>query len=418
MYGLVDCNNFFASCERVFRPDLTGKPVIVLSNNDGCIIARSNEAKKLGIKMGQPLYQVKDIVEKNKVAVFSSNYILYNDMSKRVHSLLKMMVPNTEVYSIDESFINLEGIPKNQLAQLGKTISETIREYTGIPVSVGIAPTKTLAKIAAELCKKYPKLQGSCFLHKPQDIEKVLRKFPVGDVWGIGRRYTKKLNAMNVFTAWDFVQLPASRVQKEMTIMGLKTRNELLGTPCIEFIDHSRNKLHICTSRSFAKEISELPTLIGQVALFTTIAAEKLRKQGSVCGEIVAFLHTNYHKKNEKRQFEARAITLPMSTDSTVELIKAASEAVKQIFRNGYPYKKAGIFLTHIQSKDAIQTAMFTSFNYQKHTKLMATIDNINKKQGTRSVISAASSSKDVLMNRNHLSPQYTTKWDEILVVR
>jgi DNA polymerase V len=339
-------------------------------------------------------------------------------MSRRVHNIVKMMAPNTEIYSIDESFINLEGIPKSQLAQLGKKMSETIRESTGIPVSVGIAPTKTLAKIAAELCKQYPKLQGSCFMHEPQDIEKVLRKFPVGDVWRIGRRYTKKLNAMNVFTAWDFVQLPVSRIQKEMTIMGVKTLNELNGTPCIEFIDHSRAKHHICTSRSFAKEISDLPTLIGQVALFTTIAAEKLRKQESVCGEIVVFLHTNYHKKEKFRQFESHAITLHTSTDSTVELIKAATEGVKQVHRKGYPYKKAGVFLAHIQSKNAVQTALFSTFDFEKHTKLMATIDKINKKQGARSVISAASYSNDVVMNRNYLSPQYTTKWEEILVVK
>ena len=418
MYGLVDCNNFFASCERVFRPELATQPVLVLSNNDGCVIARSNEVKRLGIKMGQPFYQIKEIVEKNNVAVFSSNYILYNDMSRRVLNTLKMLVPNTEVYSIDESFIDLSGIPEAQLAPLGKMITETVKQCTGIPVSVGIAPTKTLAKIAAELCKQYPKLQGSCFLHKPQDIEKVLKKFPVGDVWGIGRRYSKKLNEMNVFTAWDFTQLTLSRVQKEMTVVGAKTWNELRGTPCIEFIDHSRNKHHICTSRSFAKEISDLQTLIGQVALFTTIAAEKLRKQGSVCAEIVVFLHTNYHKKGELRQFDNHAITLPMSTDSTIELIKAATEAVKLLFKRGYQYKKAGVFLAHIQSKNAVQTTLFSKQDFEKHTKLMNAIDKINRKQGERAVMVAASGGNDIVMNRNYLSPQYTTRWGEVLVVR
>jgi DNA polymerase V len=301
---------------------------------------------------------------------------------------------------------------------MGRKIAETIKQCTGVPVSVGIAPTKTLAKMAAELCKTYPKLQGSCFLHKPQDIEKVLRKFPVGDVWGIGRKYAKKLNAMNVNTAWEFTQLSSSRVQKEFTIGGVRPWKELQGTPCIEFIDHSRAKQHICTSRSFVKEISDLPSLIGYVALFTTIAAEKLRKQGSVCSEVVAFLHTNYHKTNDFRQFESHAITLPMSTDSSFELIKAASEAVKLLFKNGYKYKKAGVFLAHIQSKAAVQTALFSSHDFEKHSKLMATIDKINKKQGSRSVIVAASSCNDIVMNRNHLSPQYTTKWDEILIVR
>ena len=223
MYALADCNNFFVSCERVFRPELNGKPVVVLSNNDGCIIARSNEAKALGIKMGTPLFEARDVIEKNGVAVFSSNYQLYGDMSNRVMSILKETVPAIEVYSIDEAFLNLEGLPLEELQQKGRDLSARIRKDTGIPVSIGMAPTKTLAKIASKLCKQYPKLQGCCLMYRPQDVEKVLRKFPVGDVWGIGRKYRKKLELMGIHTAWDFCSMPRSEVSRMMSVTGVKT---------------------------------------------------------------------------------------------------------------------------------------------------------------------------------------------------
>ena len=233
MFALADCNNFFASCERVFRPDLQGKPVIVLSNNDGCAVARSNEAKALGIKMGDPLFKIRDIVNKHKIAVFSGNMALYGDMSQRVRWVLEDFAPSIEVYSIDEAFLDLRGMENIDFDKYAKTISKRCYKMTSIPVSVGIAPTKTLAKIASKLCKQYPRLKGGCYMHRPEDIEKVLRKYPIEDVWGIGRRTTTKLKLMGVYTAYDFTQMSESRVRSLFSITGLRTWKELQGIPCI-----------------------------------------------------------------------------------------------------------------------------------------------------------------------------------------
>lgn len=234
MYGLCDCNNFFVSCERVFRPDLAGRPVVVLSNNDGCVIARSNEAKALGIGMGQPLFQIQPLIAWHKVEIFSANFALYGDMSRRVMTTLRDSVPRIEIYSIDEAFFDLQGI-KEPLDVFGRTVGHTIRRNTGIPVSIGIAPTKTLAKIASKLAKRYPKLDGCCYMHRPQDIEKVLSTFPLRDVWGIGRRYGKMFDAMRVDTALQFTQLPQEWVHRRMGVTGLRTWNELQGIECISF---------------------------------------------------------------------------------------------------------------------------------------------------------------------------------------
>ncbi|MBQ3820989.1 MAG: Y-family DNA polymerase, partial [Bacteroidales bacterium] len=237
MFALADCNNFFVSCERVFRPELNGRPVIVLSNNDGCAVSRSNEAKALGIKMGAPLFQIRELVEKHGVAVFSSNFALYGDMSRRVQEVLRRYSPAVEQYSIDEAFLDLRGIQIPDPDALAKEISSECRRRTAIPVSVGIAPTKTLAKIASKLCKQYPKLRGGCYMHRPEDIEKVLRRFPAADVWGIGRRSARKLEAAGIRSAWDFTRLPEVAVRKRFALPGLRTWKELQGIPCIEFED-------------------------------------------------------------------------------------------------------------------------------------------------------------------------------------
>ena len=256
MYGLCDCNNFFVSCERVFRPDLNGRPVVVLSNNDGCIIARSNEAKAAGIKMGQPLYQAQPLIKKYGITIFSANFTLYGDMSNRVMTTLRSLVPSTEVYSIDEAFFDLRGIAE-PLDEYGRRTGRIIRRNTGIPVSIGIAPTKTLAKIASKLAKSYPKLYGCCYMHRPQDIEKVLSTFPLRDIWGIGRRYSKMFDSLGITTARQFVQLPKEWIQKRMGITGLKTWSELQGIPCIDFDDLPSQKQQITVSRSFPLEIYE-----------------------------------------------------------------------------------------------------------------------------------------------------------------
>lgn len=418
MYGLADCNNFFVSCERVFRPDLQGKPVIVLSNNDGCAVARSNEAKALGIKMGVPLFQVRDIVEKHGVTVFSSNYALYGDMSNRVQTTLRQMVPAVEVYSIDEAFLDLRGLEHTDLDALAKNISSVCKRNTGIPVSVGIAPTKTLAKIASKLCKQYPKLRGGCYMHRPQDIEKVLRKFPIEDVWGIGRRYSKRLKAYGVNTAWDFTQLEPRWIQQEMGVVGMNIWNELRGKPSIEFETHIQDKQQICVSRSFSKEIYDFEALAEQVSLFTSMACEKLRKQKSACHYVLVFLLTNRHKESAPQHMEGRTIAFPVGTDSTLEINESVLKALRAMYKQGYGYKKAGAILSGIIPKASVMPDMFDTVDRQKHDHLMSVVDTINAKNGHSGVYFASQSLEGIRMNRQHLSQRFTTEWDEIITVK
>lgn len=417
MYGLADCNNFFVSCERVFNPALNGRPVVILSNNDGCVISRSNEAKRIGIKMGQPFYQLGEMVRRYDVAVFSSNYALYGDMSKRVQQTLRSLVPATEVYSIDESFLDLRGVEDSKLDELGHRISYIVQRNTGIPISVGISPTKTLAKIASKLCKQYPKLRGSCYMHRPQDIETVLRKFPIEDVWGIGRRFSVMLQSQGVRTAWDFAQWPVDRVQRLMHVGGVKTWRELHGEPCVEFEEVGKDKQQITVSRSFSKELTEVQDVQQQIALFTSMAAEKMRKQQSVCGAIMVFLMTNRHREDKPQQFANRLITLPMGTDSTIELVDVATKVAGELFQKPFQYKKAGVILSDITPKSAVQTVLFDEVDHDKHNRLMSALDAINKKQGARSVVVAAAGFDGIKMNRQHLSHNYTSEWDDIISI-
>ncbi len=418
MFGLADCNNFFVSCERVFRPDLNGQPVIILSNNDGCVIARSNEAKRLGIKMGHPYFQLEAIIKRHKVTVFSSNYALYSDMSQRVQQTLRSLCPATEVYSIDESFLNLRGIKDEDLDSFGHFVSAKVLKDTGIPISVGISHTKTLAKIASKLCKQYPKLRGSCYMHRPEDIEKVLRKFPIEDVWGIGRRFSAMLKSRNIQFANDFAQLPLDFVRKKMHLGGMKTWYELHGRPCIEFEAHIPDKQQIMVSRSFSKEIHSLEDITQQVSLFTSMAAEKLRKQGSVCHALQVFLLTNRFRQDQEQHYDNQLITLQAPSDSTVELVNIAVNTTAGIFRKGTFYKKAGVILTQLSSKGSVQTTLFDEVDREKHDRLMHAMDIINEKQGQRTVVVATAGFDGVKMNRNHLSPNYTTDWNDILTVK
>lgn len=418
MYGLADCNNFFVSCERVFNPSLNGRPVIILSNNDGCVISRSNEAKALGIKMGQPFYQLKDFIARNNVSVFSSNYVLYSDMSLRVQKTLQSLVPATEVYSVDESFLDLRGIPEEKLDELGHRISYIVQRNTGIPISVGISPTKTLAKIASKLCKQYPKLKGSCFMHRPQDIQKVLSKFPIEDVWGIGRRFSTMLKSRNILTASDFTKQSVDWVQSLMHIGGVKTWRELNGTPCIEFEEYRKDKQQITVSRSFGKELSDIESVEQQIALFTSMAAEKLRKQNSLCNTLIVFMCTNRHRKDHPQRFANQLIPLKVATDSTLELVNVATKTVREIFRKPYLYKKAGVILSDIQSNECMQTVLFDDVDHDKHARLMNALDKINQKQGHHSVVVASAGFEGIRMNRQHLSPNYTSEWDEIIQIK
>lgn len=416
MVGICDANNFYVSCERVFNPALNGRPAVVLSNNDRCIIARSNEAKAIGLKMGQPIYQVRDTLRTYNVALCSPNFPLYQDMSDRMQAILKRFAP-TIVYSIDEAFLDFRDFDTGKLDALGHTISRTVRHSTGLPVSIGIAPTKTLAKIASKLCKKYPKLNGCCLMHKAEDIEKVLKKFPVGDVWGIGPRYEKMLAANEIRTAYDFTQMPSQWIRKKMSVVGLRTWKELRGEPCIEIDEIAPDKQQICTSRSFPSEVSDFDTLHTAVASFTATCAEKLRRQKSVCGELYVFIYTDWHKE-QSQSFERRIVKLVTPTDSTLELTAMAAAALRQIYKSGFGYKKAGVILGDISPRMGVQTALFDPIDRDKHSRLMTVMDDLNRKQGRGTVGVAAGRHKLLETVHEHLSRQFTTDINDILKVK
>ena len=419
MFALADCNNFFASCERVFRPDLNGKPVIVLSNNDGCAVARSNEAKALGIKMGDPYFKIRDIVERNGVAVFSSNFALYGDMSRRVQEVLRGFAPSVEVYSIDESFLDLRGAPIEDYDSYAKEISSACWRMTSLPVSVGIAPSKTLAKIASKLCKQYPALRGGCFLHRPQDIEKVLRQFPVGDVWGIGRRSRKKLESMGVRTAWDYAQFPESTVRMLFHLPGFRTWKELKGEPCIEFEDMVEPRLSICVSRSFAHEIYDPGLLSEQVANFAGSAVGKLRAQGSMVREMTVFALTNRFKTGSPQTFSSHLAVFPDPTDDYRAVLSTAMSATRELFRTSYGYKKAGVVFTKLVGKEDLLGSLFAdAAALEKGERLSSAIDTLTAAYGRGIVRFGTQGDGRILSNREHQSPRYTTQWGELPKVK
>ena len=415
MFALADCNNFFASCERVFRPELNGKPVVVLSNNDGCAVARSNEAKALGIKMGDPLFKIRDIVEKGHVAVFSSNFALYGDMSRRVQEVLAEYAPCVEQYSIDEAFLDLRGMTIEDPDAYAKEISSQCKRLTTIPVSVGIAPTKTLAKIASKLCKQYPKLKGGCYMHRPEDIEKVLRKFPVGDVWGIGRRSAAKLTSMGVQTAWDYVNLPENAVRKLFALPGWKTWQELKGIPCIEFEDMVEPKQSICVSRSFAHEIADCELLCEQVANFAADAARHLRAQGSLALEMATFAFTNRFKEGTPQTYGSHLAVFPDGTSEHRAIVAAAVSSAKALYRKGFGYKKAGVVITKLIQKDDATGSLFADeAASDTERRLSETIDRISSSYGRGAVRFGVQGDGKIRSSREHQSPHYTTLWSDI----
>ena len=415
MFALADCNNFFVSCERVFRPDLQHKPVIVLSSNDGCAIARSNEAKALGIRMGDPFFKIKGLVEKHNIEVFSGNMPLYGDMSQRVRWVLEEFAPAIEVYSIDEAFLDLRGVQGIDFDEYAKAISQRCWKLVSIPVSVGIAPTKTLAKIASKLCKQYPKLKGGCYMHRCQDIEKVLRKFPVEDVWGIGRRSASKLKAMGVNSAYDFTQLNEAVIKNIFGVTGLRTWRELKGEPCIEFEDGFEAKQSICVSRSFSSEIHELPELCEQIANFASSVAEKLRSQNSVACELCIFAYTNRFKENEPQMYGNRLVQLSTPTNDQRVIVARSIEAVKELFSKGYGYKKAGVIATRIMPVQNVMRSLFEdTASVEKEHKLTSVVDAVNKAFGRGAVKLAVQGSGKIKTSSENQSPHYTTKWSDI----
>lgn len=414
MFALVDCNNFYASCERVFRPDLRSVPIVVLSNNDGCVIARSNESKKLGIKMGVPAYQIKDEVKKYGIKVFSSNYTLYGDMSNRVMTILSSYSPNIEIYSIDEAFLDMTGF--DNLPEYGRHIVDTTTKWTGIPVSMGIAPTKTLAKVANKFAKKYKGYKGVCVIDTAEKRIKALQKTDIGDVWGIGRQNEKKLNALGVKTAYDFTQLQRSWVRKYMTVVGERTWLELNGISCINLEEVQPDKKQICTSRAFGKTITDIEQLKEAVSYYASVCAEKLRSQRSCACSVMVFIHTNNFREDLPQYFNNKIIKLPVPTNSTMEITKYVLDALKCIYRDGYQYKKAGVIITEITSDNGIQTNLFDTVDREKHNRLMNVVDNLNK-GFTRNILNLAiqGQNKQWNLKRDLLSPCYTTKLSDVI---
>ncbi len=418
MIGLCDCNNFFVSCERVFNPSLNGRPVVVLSSNDGCVIARSNESKALGIKMGQPLFQARSIIEQHNVALHSTNFPLYGDMSRRVMETLREELPSIEVYSIDEAFLDMSQIATESLKGYGERLSRKVRRNTGIPVSIGIAPTKTLAKIASKLCKSYPKLNGACLLYRAEDVEKVLTKLPIEEVWGIGRRSSKMLKMYDIHTAQRFREAPREWIQRKMGLTGLRTWLELNGESSILFDDRPSDKKSIMVSRSFAHEIETLEELHEALTGFVSSAAEKLRRQESVAGAMQVFILTNRHRPELAQYNGSEMILFDTPTQSTIEFASNASRALRKIFKKGYGYKKAGVILYDIRPNSGVQSSLFDSTDHTKHKSLMKQLDSINSHYGKNSVRLGAQSSNKSKVNSQYLSPGYTTRWEDIILVK
>lgn len=418
MFALADCNNFFVSCERVFRPDLEGRPVIVLSRNDGCAIARSNEAKALGVKMGDPYFKLRDLIERNNIAVFSGNMALYADFSRRIRSILREAAPQIEVYSIDEAFLDMRGVDNVDFDTFSKGLSMRCRKLTGIPVSVGVAPTKTLAKIAAQLCKSYPKLRGGCFMHRDADIEKVLKRFPIEDVWGIGRRSAPRLKEQGVNTAYDFCRLNEGWIMRRMGVVGLRTWRELHGIPAIGFDSVAEPRQSICNSRSFSSEIYDIGELSEQIAKFAAMTAERLREQHSVCSRLTVFAATNRFHTSDVQQCGHITIPLIEPTDSTLAIVRASREALAEIFVRGAGYKKAGVIASAITPREGTPISMFSAESNERHHRLMQAIDEINRKSEGRGIVLASEGQSDVKALSRHRSPLYTTSWDELPVVK
>ena len=416
MIALADCNNFYASCERVFNPGLRNKPIVVLSNNDGCIIARSNEAKSLGIKMGEPVFKVRHVIKKNNVYVFSTNFALYGDMSSRVMSLLDDMSPEIEIYSIDEAFINFDGI-KDQL-KIASHIRRTIKKSTGIPISIGIAKTKTLAKVANYIAKRHMK-RDICLLIGQNNILKTLKCLPVSKIWGIGSKYSRILNSYNIKTAYDFIQLNEEWVLKKMTIMGLRIQNELKGKPCFSIENNPSYKKNICTSRSFDGTVERLQLIQEAITTHAVRCAEKLRAEKSCARYVSVVLKTNPFDTLGEYYSGYRSMALSIPTNDTLEIIRSANIILKSIYRKGLTYKKAGVIVGDIIPEDQVQLNLFdTEKDHISRKNLYGALDRVNQKMGRDKIqILGQGIKKRWGVKRQRVSPCYTTQWDQLLKV-
>ena len=409
--ALVDCNSFYVSCERLFNPKIQKKAVVVLSNNDGCVISRSREAKDLGIKMGEPYFKVKELVKKNKVEVYSSNYALYGDISRRVMKVLKTFSPKVEIYSIDEAFIDLSFIDEKGAEDYGREIRSRVLKWTGIPTSVGIASTKTLSKVANHIAKK--EKAGVIYLNT--NIDEKLKKFPIEDVWGVGKQLSKFYHKNNISNAYDLKNVSNTWVKKGTNVLGAKTAMELRGIPCIDLqIDQEKRK-NCCVSRSFGRKVKDLNELEESVITHCLNAAEKIRADDQIAKTITVFIRTSPFDKNKRYYSNSKTIDLAIPTSNSIELIKNAVKALTDIYKYGYAYQKAGIILSGLKDANQNDQNLLTPLLENKSKKLMKAIDYTNTKYGRYAIsIAQAGLSKGWKMRREHSSKIDTASFDSL----
>ena len=409
--ALVDCNSFYVSCERLFNPKIQKKAVVVLSNNDGCVISRSREAKDLGIKMGEPYFKVKELVKKNKVEVYSSNYALYGDISRRVMKVLKTFSPKVEIYSIDEAFIDLSFMDEKGVEDYGREIRSRVLKWTGIPTSVGIASTKTLSKVANHIAKK--EKAGVIYLNT--NIDEKLKKFPIEDVWGVGKQLSKFYHKNNISNAYDLKNVSNTWVKKGTNVLGAKTAMELRGIPCIDLqIDQEKRK-NCCVSRSFGRKVKDLNELEESVITHCLNAAEKIRADDQIAKTITVFIRTSPFDKNRRYYSNSKTIDLAIPTSNSIELIKNAVKALTDIYKYGYAYQKAGIILSGLKDANQNDQNLLTPLLENKSKKLMKAIDYTNTKYGRYAIsIAQAGLSKGWKMRREHSSKIDTASFDSL----
>lgn len=419
-HALVDCNNFYASCERLFRPDLQGRPIVVLSNNDGCVVARSAEAKAMGIKMGEPYFKVMDAYESAGGIAFSSNYALYADISSRVMRVLEMLAPAVEVYSIDEAFLDLSGVAHTMsLEQFGQHTRAVIAQWVGITVGVGIAPTKTLAKLANYAAKKWPATGGVVDLTATDRQRKLMAITPLAEVWGIGRRLSRQLEAMGMTTALDLARMPPKLARKRFSVVLERTVMELNGIACIPWEANPAPKKQIINSRSFGERVTDYQAMRQAVCQYAARAAEKLRQEQRYCRIVQVFIRTSPFAGNEPKYSNHAAVTLPLPTADTRDIVAAVIKGLELIWRPGYRYQKAGVMLLDFWPPGTYQPELFDSINERpKSQELMQVMDAINHSGRGRVFLAAEGITKEWKMKRARLSPAYTTRVKELPVVK
>ncbi|MFV0291421.1 MAG: Y-family DNA polymerase [Mangrovibacterium sp.] len=417
MFALVDCNNFYASCERVFNPRLIGKPIVVLSNNDGCVIARSNEAKPF-VQMGAPAFKQEQSFLKNGVHVFSSNYALYGDLSSRVMNILSDYTPNMEVYSIDEAFLQFENHWQIDFKERGLSMVQQVKQTTQIPICVGFAPTKALAKIANKIAKKFPEQTNSVhIIDSEEKREKALRWTKIEDVWGVGRRHAKRLKAMGVNTAWDFTKLSDALVRQTFSIVELRLKHELQGKSVLS-LEQIAPKQSLRTARSFAKEITKYEELEERINTFASHCCKRLRANKQMTQAIMVFIETNRFADNCEQYSNYITLKLPYASNTDFTIGEFARKGLKAIFKKGYKYKKAGIVMLNITNKEGIQGNLFINEN-ANYNKLMLVMDSLNNRYGSRKIqLANQNLQRQWTMKQERLSKRYTTNWNELLEVK